>query len=307
MQRTWQGVAAFLVVAAVCYGLVKSGLHVPDSVWTAVISGSVALFVLAISTGHSRKLQREQLEFNTRREVYIGAAEAISEHQITIAALPNLDIPNSEIIGKLNAGALKLARLNVVARIETLKAVTEYTCAVTEAVAELWDGRLELQARAARIQGMQRQLEGLRADKQRSAQQSGQVSTQRAVDEQILSVLNRQFEVAEHEQQRLTSEHDALNEVQGEGLLKYQEAVYKQVTALQMLLPRALVAARAEIDLEIDQADVARVFEQASIRTAAAITRAAESARALRGRLRATSGARASSQAGTAETTETGK
>jgi hypothetical protein len=258
-----------------------TGWSIPDVVWAAVISsvltftGVIAGVVLA--NWNSRTQLRTQLkdaaeeasearEFAMRRDVYLTAVEAIVRSIHILFSIGNLELEDSEISRTMMADAGHIAKIQVVAHKSTLRAITDYQGTLAEGLAQLWPKRWELQSRWQTIGELEQLMNAQAADKDRWVEMMKQANVQQPPDAALMAAIRLQFDAAERLRLDLAQRHAPLASAQADGLFGLLDECLQQGMLLQERIPAALVAARAELGLAIDEAALTQIFLDASQR-----------------------------------------
>jgi hypothetical protein len=246
-----------------------------------------ALLGVWIANRHSDKQLAAQLrdaavqatrarEFGVRRDVYLDAAEAVVTGNSMVGGMLDITISDADIREGVNKTMGKLAKINVVGHVSTLRAVADYTSTLTDAVLALWLPRAQIQGAERTIKQLQTQLDSHSADEARWIEMMKQNNVQAAAgkrEPQVMQMLQRQFALAKERFQATAQRQLAATalkrKIHGDSLNMQVGWLRK----LQSLLPAALTAARAEMELRVDAAEVSAIFEQVAQRAEAATRR----------------------------------
>jgi hypothetical protein len=260
-------------------------LHVLELLAPGATGAAIALFGVWLANRYSRESLRTQLaeaakeatrarEFNVRRDVYLDAAEAIATGHGAVASLLDVSVPNTEIRKTITETMGKLAKVNVIGQVSTLRAVADYTCALADAQCSLWPARFQLQHFDGSAQGLQAVIDTLSRDQDRWIEMSKQHNVQAAAGQQappqLMEMYRTQFDFVQSQRAKLEAQKATIGGLRRELGMRYFEVSIEQMRAMQMLLPRALAAARAEMELSVDLAEIEDIFAQVAKRGEAA-------------------------------------
>src|SRR5437764_4375039 len=248
--------------------------HMSDLVAGALLSGVGALIVagftivaVILANRTSRLQLRLQLQaaaeeatrarrFEMRRTVYLEGAEAIARANMLLGRMADLDMPNVEIARIISETIARLAKIQIVATLETVRAVSVYQATLSECLSALWPKRWELLARARVLADYDEQIKALAADRDRWLEQIkvGNVQGLPAAQPQVWKGLWHQHQTAERLRADFAAKHDALRLVQTREQLEYLEFCLRQAVPMLTVIPAALTHARAELEQPGDQA-----------------------------------------------------
>jgi len=260
-----------------------SGLRLVEVLAPAVIAPVAALFGVWLANRNSARQLAAQLreaaveatrarEFTVRRDVYLDAAEAVATGNGTVGAMLDLSVSDADIRASVNTTMGKLAKVNVTGQIATLRAVADYTSTLTDALLALWLPRVQLQGAERTIKQLQGQLDAHSAEQARWIEMMKQANVQAAAgkhEPQVMQMFQHQFKLAQ-EGFGVTAQAQALAVASKRKIYADNfDAQIKWLKALQSLLPAALSAARAEMELGVDAAEVSAIFEQVAQRAEA--------------------------------------
>src|SRR5438093_10325384 len=111
---------------------------IPATFWGVVVGAFFALCGVALTNRandrrlraqlvHDRQIKDRDRELSLRKDVYLAAAEAISAGFMAVGRFPNLDLPNEEITAGYIEKSPSVAKVHVIAREETMRAVAILT------------------------------------------------------------------------------------------------------------------------------------------------------------------------------------
>ena len=266
----WSSLVAFLT-------------RIPGEVWGALI----AIGGVSLAAHFSRKEGGRERQFDMRRRVYLDGAEAIARANASVARMADLELPNTEIARIGNETIERLAKVQVVATVPTVRAIADYQVTINECMTELWPGRWALLARAGAIAALTEQIRTAIADRDRWLEQIKQANVRGmavtdATSQGILQGLWAQYNIAEELRVKFTDQHRALLREQHREQLKFVEECLTKVQPLLTHLPAALTRARAELGLgQNEEQEFQRIMASTAERSAAAVRRLAAKAREL--------------------------
>lgn len=170
----------------------------PTEIWSTLLAGGGELF--GVWLGNRARAMRRQLDaaakeagrgrlFKMRRDVFLGAAQAIARANGAISQMPEVNTSNSDISALIAESNAAIAKVQLVANTETIAAVMAVQMTLAEAMAQLWPGRWSLLARNGRLTERQRVIAAQISDRHRwielMAQQNARGDTDKAAFERL--------------------------------------------------------------------------------------------------------------------------
>lgn len=210
---------------------------IPATLWGIVIGSFIALGGVYLTNraqdrrqqaqlAHDRELRNRDREFALRRDVYLAASEAMSACTLSIVQFGNLDIPHDQVVAGYIDKLPSIAKIDVIASEQTVRAVREF-------IGELGAAYMRLSPKRITLDVQKRQLNRLQEQAQRI---SGPAIAENA--KQIVAAAKS-----------LT------------GQLKFQEECNAEVLRLSRLLISVLLSVRSELELPLDEAGYRNVVE----------------------------------------------
>jgi hypothetical protein len=119
--------------------------QVPGTFW-GVVAGSVFTLLGShwTSRANDRRLNRER-EMAFRKEVFASAAEAVSRAVVTLSKFSDLSVPQKDLSAAILESSPALAKVNLVANEDTVRALTVVMGEITGAFLHLSYQRLALE------------------------------------------------------------------------------------------------------------------------------------------------------------------
>src|SRR5712692_2722303 len=114
---------------------------------------------LKLQLEHDRTLKNVERELALRKDIYLAAAEAISEGLRTMLRFPDLLISHRDLMVRYTEKAASIAKIHIVAKEETVKALSVFMSELEAAFLRLWVKRYPLMAKKERIDVLSRQAD----------------------------------------------------------------------------------------------------------------------------------------------------
>ena len=95
---------------------------------------------------HERQVKVQEREMALRKEIYLGAAEALSAGFSAVGRLSNMNISAQDAVADFNAKSGSLTKVNIIANIDTLRAVAAFTSELGACILQLQGARVPVEA-----------------------------------------------------------------------------------------------------------------------------------------------------------------
>ena len=256
------------VHAYTLWGFIK---EIPSTFWAVVVSTLFTVFTVHLTNSHHAKRLDKQLEndrelkriervFNAKRDIYMDAAVALT---VSIRSLHNyalLDMPHVDLMKEAIEKNSALAKINLMATPETLRALGAVNLAIADAVMKLTemrkpliDERGVLLVEEQSYKNYQKRFEGL-LDLQHQITLDGQRPEGEFA--RVARLTEGYMDQANKARTRW-AEHD--RELRIKAMAIYQESL-RRVQGIGALTPRLIESIRAELDTSIDMAAFHEMF-----------------------------------------------
>ncbi len=253
------------------FALISTGLfHVPDTVWAALIAASVAFVTTTLSNRNSRKQlrmqqdhnagqQRLEREMSLRRDVYLPAIEAVSRIQASMSRLMDVKEDQTALGRSMVDNTAMLLKAHLVAQQPTVTALMKFQKAVMPGYVQMLVRRAPLVVRKTQIDLTQGYMDSAIAEHQRIVQLMKEHNIAGSSDRAAMERLNVQAKNELENHSRHTATMKELNAQQGADVLKLGAALSDWLEEHSSLLPEALLCARRDLALPIDEAEYRRL------------------------------------------------
>jgi hypothetical protein len=240
----------------------------------AVLAGaSLSLLGTWRSNVNSRRQLRMQLDHDAlqrdkerwmamRRDVYLPAAESVMRAQGLLSQLSSPDTDLSVVTQQLQSELATLAKVHVVGRQETVRAVMEFLQALMPAYLDLAKARTDLVVRKQMIATNQTLMDRASEDMQRFIEMMKQHNLAGSVDQAQWSRISEQYKAARDTLQECAANHAALSQQQQVDLIALAERATTLALALSEKIPTAILAAREELGLPLDEQEYRRMYSE---------------------------------------------
>jgi hypothetical protein len=259
-------------VMSAMIGLIK---QVPDVVWAAIIASGLTLGGVLLSNRNSRLQQHAALqhdahqrdrerEMSLRREVYIAAAEAISNRCNSIFRLADPAVSFQDLAGdqdKYAADSVALAKIDMVGAEVTVQAVNAVSQESGAAFLELMLKRVPLADRQNEIELLKNGIDRLLKEQEQCVELTKQMTLTGNPDQWAWTVMNNRLESVRTQIEQYMRQRDELSDTQQKESLDLFRLCWERYAAFSRLVPPAILALRDELGLPIDKEAYMRSFD----------------------------------------------
>ena len=253
---------------------------IPATFW-GVVAGSLftLLGIWLQNRGHDRRLVRQlahdrevkarERDLALRKEIYLDAAEAVQAAFNSLMSFPNLDIPNDKVMAAYTEKNAAIAKVYVVAKIETARAFANLLTEFTDAGMRLMIARAPLFGRKTYAKALEGYIQGWEKEAGRWLEEIKQFNVAGLVDQRRWSVLNSNLEAAQKAAKGLRQEQEKANEEVMRGSLSLFEAAISESARIQKLVGPLVLAVRRELETADDEKAYGEILEGAAAKAAA--------------------------------------
>lgn len=245
---------------------------IPATFWGVVIGSFFSLGGVVLTNpandrrlraqlAHDRELRNRDRELSLRKDVYLAAAEAISAGLTAIGQLPDLEVPHNQLTAALLEKSPSIAKVHVIAKEETAKAVATLLGELSSAYLGLFAKRAPLIAQKSQIAFLKEQMGDFARERNRMLELTKQFNLDGAEDRHRWDVITGNFEFEQRRITEASTEHDTLVADLYAKQLGYMKECVGETIRLSRLLVPVLVAIRTELEMPINVAAYTQVIE----------------------------------------------
>lgn len=212
---------------------------------------------LRLQHEHERALDERTRDLNMRREIYLGAFEAIATGMSMVGNFSELEVPYQELMRAFMGKSGAIGKVAMVGREETIQALTGFEQALTRAFIRLSMQRSAVDQQYRQVRALNEKIERSLAEQERLL-----AAIEREDDASDPKVLSRSLD---HERQRteaLRAEAAEIDAVMVPAMRQLVEASMRTVGELNLLLAPVIRQVRAELGLSFDEAFFVELVEK---------------------------------------------
>lgn len=246
---------------------------IPDVVWAALLASLLTLSGVLLANRSSRMRQVAELrhdagqrnrerEMALRRDVYLGAAGAISRAQSTLMRLADLNVTDQELSAAFSADSSAMAQVQVVGTNKTVQAISAFSQELSAAFLELTLKRLPLLVRKNQIELLGKFIDKSNTEQERFINVMRQLNLEGNTDQQAWTIVNDNFKLEQQKNTENMEERQALTDRQQHDILEFLKLSFDRFCTVSKLVPPAIFAVREELDLPLDREAYSKMFDE---------------------------------------------
>src|SRR6266704_7145489 len=151
---------------------------IPATIWGVVAGSFFTLIGVALTNrandrrlreqlAHDRRIKDRDRELSLRKDVYLAAAEAVSAGFMAVGRFANLDISNEAVTADYIEKSPSIAKVHVIAREDTAKAVATFTGELAAVYLRLFAKRITLVAKKQQLALLKVQMDSFGKERDR--------------------------------------------------------------------------------------------------------------------------------------------
>lgn len=251
---------------------------IPSEVWAAITASLITLGGVFLSNRHARKQQISALEhdererdkereISLRREVFLEAAEAISNGLNALGRIINLDISDQDINPDAVKNGAAISKVYLVGTNQTVQAVSAYYSEYNSAYLELMLERLPLMERHNSVNNLSKLYEKTLSEGQQLIELMKNYNLEGKKDERKWQVISENYKFIEAKQNELSKQIDELNVIQQKERFLFTRLVIEKLSFISTLIPPAVFAVRHDLKLPLDEEAFLKIQSESLVKT----------------------------------------
>jgi hypothetical protein len=244
--------------------LLKILLKIPDVVWAAVIASLLTLGGVYLTNRGSYKRLLKQLEHESsqkdrernmeiRRQVYLDAAEAITENHLILMKMSDLGISDSDLSKQFSKSAAIISKVYAIGSAKTVKTVSELTSAIGSRYLLLIAERIPLIQRKHEIEIQNELIMKASAERDQMIEIMKNVNLQGIQDDRLMSVAERNFKFQQDQVSKLLDKRNQLIEINGKEQIQLAMKCFQASREVSEYFAPAINSVREEMDIPFDE------------------------------------------------------
>lgn len=238
---------------------------VPATVWGFLVGSLITVIGVALTNAsntkrlrlqhaHERDIAERTRDLAMRRDVYLGAFDAIATGMTMVGNFGELDVPFQDLMRSYMGKAAAMGKVTIVGEEDTIRAVANFEQALTGAFIRLTAQRNGVDQRFKRMQALADKITRSEAEQERL-----EATIQAGEDPNGATI-----RLLEHERRRcdaLRAEEHTIEAAFTPALMGLIRATMEEVGALDRLVAPVIRCVRGELGLSFDEAFYVRLVE----------------------------------------------
>ena len=213
---------------------------------------------------HERELKNREREMSLRKDIYLEVAEAVQAGLLAVNRFANLETPHEKVIEGYLDKAPSLAKVHIIAKEETVRALVGLTTALDTLLVRLFARRGPLVLEKQKIDALRTQADITLKEDSRTFELIKQYNLDGLSDQNRRDWLQRNFDFKQKQAKAATQEADSLAGTLYLKQLQLMEDSTDEKNKLVRLLIPVVFSMRKELELPIDEVEYCRVMEAAA-------------------------------------------
>jgi len=219
---------------------------------------------LRAQLAHEREVKNREREMSLRKDIYLEVAEAVQAGLLAVNRFANLETPHEKLIEGYLDKAPSLAKVHIIAKEETVKALVAFTAALDTLFIRLFARRGPLVLEKQKIDALRTQADITLKENIRTLELIKQYNLDGLTDQNRRDWLQRNFDLEQKQGTAANQEADSLAGTLYLKQLQLMEDSTDEKNKLVRLLIPVVFSIRKELELPIDEVEYRRVLDAAA-------------------------------------------
>lgn len=204
-----------------------------------------------LRSNNQLKLAEIERERNIKKEVYLQATESITHCQNILSRLADLNVATADISKGLISDSGVIAKVQIVGSEPTVKAVTKLMSTIGTSILELMLQRTALDERKSTIDRLNISRSTTESEIERYIAIMKNLNLEGNLDQRIWNTVNKAVDFETKKRDELTTKINDLWKTQKQDHLAFTQKCMERFFHVTSLMPEAVLAVRAELNLPI--------------------------------------------------------
>lgn len=213
---------------------------------------------------HDKELKRIEREMALRKEIFLDAAEAIVAGIGAVARYADLKVPHDELTKEFNEKRSAIAKVHIIAREETVYAVSAFMDELSATIIRLSLSRQPLIQMQSRLNILEDQIQIFGKEKDRLIELMKQLNFEGNTEQHRWDFVKNTFEFEDKRVIEANQEHQSLSLTLRTAHLNFLEVCYESSSQISKLLIPAVREVRSELELPFDELRYSQMIENSS-------------------------------------------
>lgn len=210
---------------------------------------------------HDKEVKRIEREMSLRKEIFLGAAEAIVAGLGAVTRYADLKVPHDELAKEFIEKRSAIAKVHIIAREETIYAVSAFMDELSATLIRLSLLRQPLTQMQNRLKSLDNQIQISGKEKDRLVELMKQLNFEGNTEQHRWNFVKNTFEFEDNRIKEATQEHQSLALKLKSEHLTFLVTCYESSTQVSKLLIPAVREVRSELELPFDESRYSQMIE----------------------------------------------
>lgn len=197
-----------------------------------------------------------------RRQVYLDAAEAITENHLILMKISDLGVSDSDLSKQFSKSVSVISKVYAIGSSKTVKTVSELTSAISKKYLLLIAERIPLVKRKHEIEIQNELIMKASAERDQMIEIMKTVNLQGIQDDRLMGIAERNFKFQQEEVSKLLEKRNQLMEINGKEQIQLGMKCFQASREVSEYFPPAINSVRGEMDIPFDEEAYKHTIEQ---------------------------------------------
>lgn len=222
---------------------------------------------LRIQLQHDREQKTRERSLSLRRDVYLGAAEAISSALNAVVRYPDLSLDHAQLMADYRDKSSLIAKIHVIATESTALQLMAFMRELASVYLKLNIERAELIKVRSQMRSHEDQMHRHSASRDQYLELMKRLNIEGVIDKRKMDALDFNFKIEQEQIVKLAEAHDKLLEGLRPKHLKFVELCQTEERRLAAMLLPVIAGIREELEHPINVDEYAKVLGGAPVAT----------------------------------------
>lgn len=217
---------------------------------------------LRLQHDHEQFLESKERDVSLRRDTYMSAIEAISAGMVAVGRFGELNIKEEELMHSYSEKSPAIAKVTIVGKDETIKAVTNFNSELLGAFLRLTSYRQSLNVAWERYEALNGKIEMATREQERLQSLMDEHHVKGEKNEAGWDLLRRKSEIERAKLEQYTAEQEQMLKQVMPAHMELIRRCTQEAFALDRLLTQVISRMRAELELPFDEVFYSQIVEE---------------------------------------------
>jgi len=202
---------------------------------------------------YDRDLKSKERELALKKDVYLAAAEAVSQGIAVIGNFANFEMPDEAVVKPYSEKSSVIAKVHVIGSFDAIKALNNFTNELSAIYFKLFTERARIFKDKVERDLVFKNIELYARQRDGTLELMKQFNLEGSKDPQKWGVLQNSYQFEADSAQQCITQHGALSKQFSQKQLVFMKQCVEYSQKVSVLIPPLLLAVRNELDLPLDE------------------------------------------------------